>query len=304
MLRSILVPLDGSMFAEHALPYALLLARQFGARLRLVQAHEPPVPIEYAAELPTAFYEDEAMREREWQALQALAMSLARNWGVTATPRRRDGEPVAALAREVIDADADMVVMSTHGRGPLARAWLGSVADGLLRAVRVPLLLVRPRGEAVERAPRGPLRSILVPLDGSSLSERVLEHAVPLAVRSHSRLMLLRTIPASVPGPAPHAFAGGGVAESDAVVGQLRVEARHALERVAARLDVAADCVVVPAASPATGILDYAARKDVDLIAMSTHGYGGFTRLLHGSVADKVIRGASTAVLVVRPEGG
>lgn len=304
MLRSILVPLDGSTFAEHALPYALMLARQYGARLRLVQVHEPPVPIEYAAELPTAFYEDEAVREREWQALQALATSLARDWGVTVMPRRRDGEPVAALAREVVDGDADLVVMSTHGRGPLARAWLGSVADGLLRAVRVPLLLVRPRGEAVERAPRAPFRSILVPLDGSSLSERVLEHAVSLAGRSHARLTLLRTIPVSVPSPAPLAYAGGGVAESEAVVEQLRVEARHALERVAARLGVVTECVVAPAASPAAGILDHAAREDVDLIAMSTHGYGGFTRLIHGSVADKVIRGASTPVLVVRPERG
>lgn len=304
MYRSILVPLDGSKFAEHALPYALALAGQSGGRLRLVQVHEPPVPIEFAAEVPSAFYEDETTRALEWESLQEVATSLARDWDVTVTPRMREGEPVTALAREVAESGASLVVMSTHGRGPLARAWLGSVADGLLRTVRVPLLLVRPRNGAALRAPHAGFRHILVPLDGSSLSERVLEHAAPLAEASRARLTLLRTVPASVPVPAPYAYVGGAAAESDAVVGQLREEALRSLDRVAARLGIPAERVVTAAASPAEGILDHAKQTGADLIAMSTHGYGGFARILHGSVADKVIRGAGTPVLVVRPERG
>jgi nucleotide-binding universal stress UspA family protein len=304
MYRSILVPLDGSAFAEHALPYAMALARQSGGRLRLVQVHEPPVSLEFAAEMPVPYYEDETLRAHEWESLQEVATSLGREWDVPVTPRLREGEPVAALAREVAESGASLVVMSTHGRGPVARAWLGSVADGLLRTIRVPLLLIRPRNGAAERAPHDGFRHILVPLDGSSLSERVLGHAAPRAAASGARLTLLRAVPASVPALAPFASVGGEAAERDAFVDHLREEAQRSLERVAARLGTAAECVVRSAASPAEGILDYAKQAGVDLIAMSTHGYGGFARLLHGSVADKVIRGAGTPVLVVRPERG
>ena len=310
MIRTILVPLDGSSFGEHALPMALRLAQRSGARLELVHVHvhaapEPdvegltPYHFEHVVEHDHAF-DEEAFRADE-QALERLATQLTREHPVAVEPRVLRGPVGPVLHRHAEALRADLVVMATHGRGGLSRSWLGSVADYLVRHASMPVLLVRPEdGASAPLAPPHDVRRILVPLDGSPFSEQILSPVVELTAQTGARLTLVRVL-------TPLLRYGVPPADLDAPeVLEERERAEEYLDAVAAQLAYrlqTPEVLVVRHPRAATAIIDEAAERKVDLIAMASHGRGGVARLLLGSTADKVVRGTHTPVLLYRPQG-
>jgi nucleotide-binding universal stress UspA family protein len=308
MYHSVLVPLDGSTFGEQALPLALSIARRAGATLNVVRVHQPLTPV-YADSIAPGTFEAEAkVLEQERAYLDGIVKRLTTGSSVPMTSALLEGPVVAEMLNgHAAVTKADLIVMTTHGRGPLSRFWLGSVADELVKRAAAPLLLVRPQETAPDHAAEPVLRHILVPLDGSVLAERVLEPALTLGGLMQADYTLLRIYgPLVDTGLDPLSYAMvGGFEPSDE---QLRAGANDYLNRVAVRLQqqgVNVRTHVALAPHPAGAILDTAQRLGVDLIALETHGRRGLPRLLLGSVADKVIRGASTPVLVhssPRPE--
>ncbi|MEO8451720.1 MAG: universal stress protein [Gemmatimonadota bacterium] len=302
MPRSIVVPLDGSRFAEHALPVAASLARAAGARLRLLIVHEPLTARVPAVDLPIAGGLDELGRRAQAEAYLA---ALARELGVVgAGPAEYevvDGPAAATIVTVVTKRAPDLIVMSTHGRGALSRFWLGSVADHLVRHVSTPILLLRPQeGDSVPSSSFD-VRDILVPLDLSPVSEAILDPVKTFAHVARARITLL-TVVEPILG-AGNAFPFPVALEPELLEAR-RSEAQQYLSGVADRLragglEVATKVVV--ALGAAMTILGHAEKDHHDLVAMSTHGASGVRRFLLGSVADKVIRGGTTPVLVYRP---
>jgi nucleotide-binding universal stress UspA family protein len=298
MFCRILTPLDGSPFAEQALPYALGIARHAGAALELIHAH-----VLYALTDPTcgryAFDPeiDEQQRRKEQLYLQGTARWLAAGSSVPVTAAVVNGLGAEDILRHVLDTKANLIVMATHGRGPLGRFFLGSVADEIIRRATVPVLLVLPREPPPGLVPEPLLEHVLVPLDGSALAERVLESALDLVRPREGRCTLLRIIetsPTSDSGRPNHSRSLE--AEQEA--------ARYYLEKIAVRLrdeGVSVQTRVLVAVHAAPAILEEAQSQHCDVIALATHGRGGLRRMLLGSTADKVVRGASTPVLVYRP---
>jgi nucleotide-binding universal stress UspA family protein len=299
MYLSLLVPLDRSSFAEHALPMALGIARRAHARLDLVEVHTL-----YSLEDSTAgwvSYEPE--RDVERKQREQLYLDATATWLTSVSPASVSTGVLpgsAVLSETVADSilerarasKADLIVIASHGRGPFSRVWAGSVADELIRRAGVPVLLVRSAATAPPIFPEPTLDNILIPLDGSALAEQVLEPALDLAQLMEARCMLLRVIE---PRSSPHNGAPDGPAHEAAY-----------LERVAARFreqGVPAEARVVVARHVAEAILQEAAAQGSDLIALATHGWGGLTRLLRGSVADRIVRAAASPVLVYRPSG-
>ncbi len=186
--------------------------------------------------------------------------------------------------------------MTTHGRGPLRRLLLGSVADQVVRRSAAPVLLVRPREIPTGPTPEPFVEGVLVPRDGSALAEQALGPALDLARVMEARCTLLRVVE-SGDAPSPPAPGGIGIFEIPAAW-----EARAYLRQVAGRLreeGVPVQTRVVVARRAAEAIREQA--RDGDLIALATHGRGGVRRMLLGSVADEVVRGGSAPVLVCRP---
>lgn len=300
MYRSILLPLDGSSFGEHALPFAVGIARRAGSVVQAVHVHLPvavtPIAPTHAPDVIQR-WETEA-REAAQEYMNEVAGRLSSALGTAAQAVVLEGPVLPTLEDFLRRSGSDLVVMTTHGRGPLSRAWLGSIADGMVRQASVPVLLIRPEGEAVPPPDQDPeIRHILVPLDGSGLAESALEHATGLGRLYGARYTLIRIVTPQAPvgyPPAPHgSWIEPGAEESDGG------KAREYLEGVAERLradELEVDTLVIHHIQPAVAILA-AAERDVDLIAMATHGRGGFSRAILGSVADKVIRGASVPVL-------
>ncbi|HSH46903.1 MAG TPA: universal stress protein, partial [Longimicrobiales bacterium] len=148
MPASIMVPLDGSRFAEHALPYALGVARRTGAELSLALVHTPVDVLNASYPLAEEIHRQDAEARKTNAAYLEALVDAVGSTGVNVRPAPLYGPVAASLNRYVVEEGIDLVVMTTHGRGGLERAWLGSTADRLLRITPAPVLLVRPSEES------------------------------------------------------------------------------------------------------------------------------------------------------------
>jgi nucleotide-binding universal stress UspA family protein len=301
-MRNILLPLDGSRFSEYALPVALDMARRSGARLHIVQVHEPPVPGAYPESLVMLDERmDEALRSQEEEYLGGVAQRCQERAGILPATELLEGPVSTTLSAYAAETGIDQIIMTTHGRGGISRAWVGSVADSLVRRTAVPVLLLRPKDEALDWSRHVAPRHVLIPLDGSALSEAAIEPALALGAFGGARYTLLRIV-LPIPFVAAPTMTVPIFDESGAV--QSRADADVYLEEVAARLrkrgvDVNVEAIVH--SIPALGILDYAATRGIEVIAMATRGRGGWSRVALGSVADKVMRGSNLPTLLYRP---
>ena len=140
---------------------------------------------------------------------------------------------------------------------------------------------------------------ILVPLDGSALAERAICHAQEIARGSRAELLLVQAVNFPYPVVPEAALVPDGKWLAGA-----KKEASRYLEGIAAPLREAGMRVrtLLDERPPADAILHVAAREGVDLIVMSTHGRGGLSRMLMGSVAESVFHATSSTVMLVKPE--
>ncbi len=203
-------PLDTSSFGEHALPSARSIACSVptnrATTLHLVHVYVPiyltmlndatvgGVPILDA----TA---DAQSQTREQEYLATLRTTLDGMPGVEVRCTLLHGPVAAALAEHAEVIGADLIVMTTHGRGGMSRTWLSNVADAVMRHGCRPVLMVRPHETTPAPAHATPLKRILVPLDGSPLAEQALEPARKLDPSGTATYVLMQAIP-------PFVFAG------------------------------------------------------------------------------------------------
>jgi len=139
-------------------------------------------------------------------------------------------------------------------------------------------------------------KRVLLPLDGSPLAEQALPHAIAQAGHSQAELILLRVIEPWARGT------GLSLAAHERLKQQAATWAREYLERIAADVQQQGIRVQVVTVDgrPHVEIAEFAEGNQVDLIVMSTRGQSGLSRWLMGSVADRVVRGATVPVLLVR----
>lgn len=296
MLRRIIVPLDGSAFADTAIPAAAALARGLHGHLELVMVHSPAL----SGPSPTAaLAQDARIRSFEEAYVIQKARSTADAADGPVASSVLDGPVAPTLIEHVRARKADLVVMTTHGRAGLSRFFLGSVADRLVRELHCPILLLPPESPQVPEP--GAAARILIPLDGSALAASVLGRAAAVLPDAALELVRVVVLPAT---PLPPDAAWG--VPSEILDEELSI-ATHYLEDVAATLRAKGRVVhtrVLSHWSPAAAIADYAEERHCDLIALATRGESGLPRALLGSVADKVIRSARLPVLVWNPPTG
>jgi nucleotide-binding universal stress UspA family protein len=305
-MKKILVPLDGSKFAESAIAPAARLATRHSAGVVLasVVSDLPPVPLASTdGEMVTRWFEAEEGRVGEYLAGVKKHLE-ASHPGVRVESRVELGPVARTLMAQAGEVGADLIAMTTHGRGAWQRAWLGSVADGILRGSQRPILLLR-EGDASEDlfAQDDSPAHVVVPMDGSSEAEAILGPLTSLLPSSGGRVTLLSVVREPFPLASsylPHAVEEERVAEEQ----KERIE-KHFTE-VAERwspvgVEVASQVLVSD--DVARSVLKFVDEANADLLALSTRGRGGVGRLVLGSVADKLIRATDLPVLAVRRPG-
>lgn len=284
-LRTILVPLDRSERAERALPVAERLAAAFGSTLLLVQVSEPVATAwDFPGQAVAPHVYNELARiedELRTEYLERVA-SEVRGRGLNVATHGMRGSPAPMLLDYAEAERVDLIVMASHGYGGVERFAFGSVTDRLLRHGKAPVLVVRPWGDEKRYLS---LSRAIVPLDGSATAEVALSMAKLLAGDPLHKVTLLRVVDPDMPS-----------GESEAARSYLHT----VRERLTAELEghgCAADDLVLYG-RVADQILDRA-NDEYDLVILATHGRTGAARWALGSVADRVLRGAHTPLLLV-----
>jgi nucleotide-binding universal stress UspA family protein len=285
MYTKILVPLDGSRLAEQILPYARLIAEAFEIPAELLRVDDsgslaPSKGNEYLKEIGDWAFPAHVKFHR--------SVEIA--------------DPPEAILRHAAADPKTLIAMATHGLSGI-RGWtMGSVAYKVVHATRNPVLLIRPTEEG-DPGVAVKLGTLLVPLDGSGLADRILPHVIALAKKLSLDITLLRAY--TVP---PDNFIVGDGLYLDVLARQrdaFKQEIDDYLTGKTEEIRAAGLLRVSPIAThgdAAGEIIDCARNTQNGLIAMSTHGRSGLGRWLMGSVAEKVVQYSRNPVLVIRPE--
>jgi nucleotide-binding universal stress UspA family protein len=316
--HQMLVPLDTSALSEAVLPLAATLAQATGSTLILLHVVAPAetlvalpdlLPAETMWTLPPPA-SGPTLTSQEWEATEVAraqsylaavagrltAAGLAAHPEVVVAPKVAE----AVCSRAARDPGIVRIAMTTHGYSGFRYWTMGSVAEQVLHATPVPLLLMRAREACEAVSTAASVRTILVPLDGSVFAEQALQEAQALAAALGATLLLLTAVPA-VDG-----IGGEGGINARWTRGEREVEEEqlaHYLEQLAQQLTAVGLSVrtQVVSGSAAETIVRVSAEAQADLIVMATHGRSGLRRVLLGSVADAVLRSTETPVLLYRP---
>ncbi len=292
-IKKIMIPLDGSPLSEMPLVPAVKLAKAVGAGLLLLRVQEPSAPM-VDEELKSQFsqHEDDTAHKYLDGVSQNKILVDVEHEVLTVK-----GPVAESIIDSAAEYDVDLIVMSSHGRSGIGRWVYGSIAEKVLRQAPCAAIIQQSK----VNVPMFSNKRILVTLDGSTLAERVLDMVRDIAQATGSELILLRVtgvIQLAIDSVDPLVMKQ----DLDKLEERERVEAKEYLAHVQQKL-AATGLVVnskVISGPVAETILSYAEENDVDLIAMSSHGRSGVGRWFYGSVAEKVLRGAHSAVLIKR----
>lgn len=309
MYNSILVPLDGSPNAEWALPTAISIARLTHAPINLltIQVPIPIVAVGTGALEPPVGFEDYALPDDYLRRAADRVAATGVNT-VTLGVLEASGMVLGSVGNEIAHRaevnHAGLIIMTTHARASVPRMFMGSVARDVVRASKVPVLLLRPPKQGKPEFTDGiAFRHVLVPLDGSFFSEEVLHDAFELGQLWGARFTLLRVI------EPPHLFGvpvdpAPILPTDDVALGDLKHSAQLYLDGIADRMrgrGLHVETKLIVEGGPGEAIVRAADELGADLVAMTTHARGGVGTLVLGSVANHVIRSVGKPVLMYRP---
>jgi len=294
MYSKILVPLDGSAHSEGILPYVRSFARALTLPVELLHVNDPTRLAPFSPPLQGGEY------------LQRVAASFTNAKEVKCTVEL--GDPAARIVDLAAAQASALIAMTTHGYSGAQRWLLGSVADKVLHGATNPLLLVRPaQGDGGGEAR---LKTVLVPLDGSGLAEKVLPTVASLASRFAWEVVLAQVF-VQFQFAQPDAFLpslGSNFPQQREIWAQARAEADRYLAAKVEGLqaqglpNVSSLLIDGGAGGAAAEIIDLARKTADNLVAMTTHGRSGMSRWILGSVTERVVRYSNDPVLVLRPQ--
>jgi nucleotide-binding universal stress UspA family protein len=262
MLSKVLVPLDGSLLSEEALPAAARLARAAEGSLILMHA---VTPSEYFSVTAAQYVQQE--RRRSAVYLQKLAEHTG-NGSLGVQERIVTGEASREIVAEAKRSHADLIAMSSHGRSGIREWPFGSVAERVLRSTSVPVLVFRGSpGKSYT------IRKILIALDGSEEALQVVGPAVDIATAFQATIVL--------------AHVGKREPAGMKVARKLLLEHKVPFE---GRL------LSGPPAETLLGLLD---EEKADLLALTTTGKTKSDQLCFGRVAEEILKCCGRPILVV-----
>jgi nucleotide-binding universal stress UspA family protein len=285
-LKNILFATDFSPAAESALPYALGLAKQYGAKVHGLHVRFPATyPIVGPEAIPQVLEAAEEQAKFEAKQLHEMLESVPHEVTVT------EGDLWLALSEIANKQHSDLIVMGTHGRKGVSRALLGSAAEEVFRNAHCPVLTVGPHvSHNTER--RLAMKEILFATDFSPESLAALPLAVSMAQEHLSNLTFLNVTGKSEVGELVHA---GQYKEST-------MRRLQSLVPAGAELWCKPKCRVEQG-SKAEKIMEVAVALGADLIVLGVRrpqgGVGATTHLLQ-SIAHQVVVNAQCPVLTVR----
>lgn len=282
MLKSILVPIDGSEAGLHALRQVIPLARAERSVLRAISVVPP-----YQGELRLVGVKQhvsDLLSDPHRQALEQ-AEQTAQEAGARIETILAEGEPFEEIVEAAEAHACDLIVMGVRDRNPAEELLIGTVTRRVIGYSHIAVMVIRAGTELRTE-------SLLVAVDGSEAGDRAVYLAFGIQKSYGSRLAAISVadVPSHLYGIAPQAAR------------EIVEKARDNLEKVRAMSEaegIAAEFVLLEG-DPAQTIINVARQRNSGLIVMGSHGRSGLKRLLMGSVTERVVSHAPCAVLVER----
>jgi nucleotide-binding universal stress UspA family protein len=282
---NILVPVDFSPPSLLAVNHGVSLARAFRAKLTLLHVVESIPPAQAFSEIRVDV--EERDRYQVARLLSALVSSEDQD-DLDLRVVVRVGDIKDEIADAIREKGADLLVMGTHGRGLFGRWIVGSITEGILRNIEIPILTVCRAAKplAFER--------IVFATDLSDYAKEAFDFALELAGRMHSELFILHVLDQTrLAYGTPEV--GGALGEQDVEEAKTKLAALAA-EVSAAKLHGETSLVVGP---PADEILKAAEITDADIVLIGVHKRRLIERALLGTTAERVVREARVPVLSI-----
>jgi len=286
MFEKIIVPLDGSDGAEIVLPYVAAIAVAFNAEVALVTATEQETPDK-----------NQMLQSYLKRVAEELKNLVKKHPALTVSTDVLTGKPAEEILKLAAQKKADLVIIAGHGASGGNPQLLGNIATKILTASNRPVLLVREKGTLVTK-PDDLIRRILVPLDGSKMSEGSLKTVEVMAARLSAEIVLFQAIEPVRYIPGFETMVPNVVLPSDDEIKRSAAKYLNGIEKPLKQNGIRTSSVITTDA-PAEAIIDYADSGNINIIAMTTHGFSGIKRWVFGSTAEKVLQASTKPVLVI-----
>ena len=291
MTTRILAPVDGCEQSEAIIPHVAELCNRTGSPAVILHVFPPEL------------HEQRQIHEQYAASLAEKLRNLLTRDSIGVESLALEGRPNREIADFAAREDIGLIAAAPHSQTSSGHWTIGRTADKVIRETYKPVLLARHA--ATGGTPEGILTRVLVPLDGSRASRAVLPYVEelmnPVWHRSGVTLTLTHVVPST------HYAAGPLIARrvpySHLEMDELKHEALRYLEEVAVKLRTGEREVhtAVAEGDAATMILEMARETSANLIAMTTHGFSGFSRLFLGSTTDRILHNATVPLLLVKP---
>jgi len=293
MFDHILVSLDGSSLAECVLPHTVAIAQAFGARVTLLRVME-------------SAHEARSVDPVNWHIIEAEAKAYLdgvaarlQAGGLHTQPVLVVGQPAEQIIEFTYGNNADLIMLSSHGRSGLSGWNVSSVAQKIVLRAHRSIMVVRAYQPAPVNLSGLRYQRVLVPLDGSQRAEVVLPLATHLARAHEAQLLLVHAVrKPEMPRRAPL------TQEEDELVTQIternQVEAAKYLDQLQSRLFVDVQTRLLISDNVTATLHEWVEQEKVDLVVLSAHGYSGGARWPYGSVVISFVAYGSTPLLIMQ----
>jgi nucleotide-binding universal stress UspA family protein len=310
MFAKVLIPIDSSEESRTIVRWAAGLAKATKAEITLLSVIDPE-EFQIVEATAAGTLRRDATKEviEEFVAKRKVELEIEakelRTTGIGVGARVVAGAPAEMIVAEAKAIGVDLIAMSTRRESALARGILGSVTDRVLHSTAIPLLILQPEDITDESIGAGFIRHIVVPLDGSELSETAVGPATEIARATGAEIVFTEVVKLPIYGMDMGGVGFGAVHSAEAMDTQIQEEA--AAEYLKAFVENAETAGIkaraeVRVGNPSIQIVDEVAADEGSIIVMATHGAGGIKRWVIGSVTDKAIRSAHRPVLVIPPQ--
>jgi nucleotide-binding universal stress UspA family protein len=299
MFDPVLVPLDGSLLAECALPHAIAIARAFDATTILLRVLDKNQAGEKSQLFDLVNWQINKTGARLY--LEKTGTRL-KDSGLRIQPIVLEGLVAESITEYAQSHGIKLIILSSHGRSGLSQWGISSVTQKIIFSAPTSVLIIRAHQPVSSELIEQQYKSIMVPLDGSRRAENVLPMITLLAHSYHSRIHIVHVV--KKPEMARQLpLTREDVELSEQIVSRNREEAIRYLDQV--RLHSPLEGIeiqthLLTSDNAAATLHELAVKESIDMVVLSAHGYSGYNQWPYGSMVNNFVLYSKVPLLIVQ----